>query len=152
VITPDVDTLLDAVVTAVERDIAPAVADEYAARLCRTVARLLRAARVRVAREQATLAQDNAELRSLLAGARDRLPDEVRAAVDRAVGVEPAPRYPALEELQADAIRLRQALVTVIGVVPDDGDPVRRAARQYIAHQLDREGAWQQDAFTGPRR
>lgn len=151
-IHPGVPQILASVIDAVERDIAPAVQDEYAASLCRTVAQLLRAVRVRVEAEPRALVEDNAELRRLLADWRDELPDHVRPQVAEAVAREPQPCYPALAELQEDALRLRAALVSVIEAVPQQDHPVRVAARCYLRHQLERERAWQQDAFTGPRR
>ncbi|GLZ15949.1 hypothetical protein Acsp04_61840 [Actinomadura sp. NBRC 104425] len=151
-IHPGVQQILASVIDAVEREIAPAVEDEYAASLCRTVAQMLRAVRVRVDAEPRALAEDNAELRGLLAGWGDDLPRHVRHQVAEAVAREPEPRYPALPELQEDALRLRAALVSVIDAVPQEDHPVRVAARRYLRRQLEREQAWQQDAFTGPRR
>ncbi|MWA03226.1 hypothetical protein F8568_023175 [Actinomadura sp. LD22] len=154
-IHPGVDEILASVIDAVENDIAPAAGgDEYAASLCRTVAQMLRSVRVRVRDETASLAEDNAELRALLAGLprRPGVPDEVLREVAAAVGRRPEPRYPALAELQEDAVRLRSALVSVIDALPDAADPVRVAARDYLGRQLVRERAWQRDAFTGPRR
>lgn len=151
-IYPSVDDVLASVIDAVEREIAPSVGDDYAASLCRTVAQMLRSVRVRVREEIASLAEDNAELRALLASSADRLPDDVRGVVLDAVNRAPEPRYPALADLQDDAVRLRSALVSVINAVPDAADPVREAVRGYLRRQLEREQVWQQDAFTGPRR
>lgn len=151
-IEPTSDDLLGAVVDAVEREIAPACADDdYAASLCRTVAQMLRSVRVRIRVEQAALDEDNAELRVLLAG-QDGLPTEVAEQVRRAVAAEPAATHAPLCELQSDAQRLRAALAAVIDALPDEDHPTRSAARDYLARQLGREREWQQDAFTGPRR
>jgi hypothetical protein len=152
VIAPDADAILAAVIGAVEDEIAPAVTDEYAASLCRTAAQMLRSVRVRVRVEQAALAEDNAELRALLAAIDLPLPVAVRDAVAAAVRQEPPAELPPLDALRGDALRLRSALAAVIDATPDDAAPVRWAARTYLEHQLERERAWQQDAFTGPRR
>ena len=151
-IQPDADVVLSSVIVAVERDIAAAVTDDYAASLCRTVAQMLRSVRVRVRMEQEALADDNRELRTLLGEADPDLPEPAHQVVAAAVQDEPPPRYPALADLQADAVRLRSALSALIEAVPDEGNPVRVSALDYLRHHLERERQWQQDAFTGPRR
>lgn len=150
-IDPDPDAVILAVIAAIEDEIAPA-SEEYAASVCRTAAQMLRHVRARLREEGPALVTGNAELRELLRGThRDGLPAELGAQVDRAVADEPVPVHPDLEALRADARRLRAALAAVIGSVTED-HPARVAARTDIAAQLRRELAWQQDAYTGPRR
>jgi hypothetical protein len=141
VIGPTTDDVLGAVVDAVEREIAPACAeDPYAVSLCRTVSQMLRSVRIRVRAEPAALVADNAELRALLAG----VPVQVAPA--------PEPTLPPLDALQEEARELRAALAAAIAAQPDEGHPVRKQAREYLARHLEREAEWQQDAYTGPRR
>jgi hypothetical protein len=150
-IEPDHGVVLASVIAAIEDDIMPGC-EEYAASICRTAAQLLRHVRARLREEVPALVAGNAELRHLL----DRidtatLPDEVAAAVRAAVAAKPVPVHPDLADLRDDARRLRGALVAVIEVEPED-HPARAAGREHIAAQLRRELAWQQDAYTGPRR
>jgi hypothetical protein len=149
-ISPGVDEALDCIVAAVEQQIAPHVVDEYAASLCRTVAQMLRSVKVRVAQEPAALVADNAELRAVLSAHAHRLFD--RADLDAAVSESAARQAPTLDDLYRDADALRTALCAIIEAVPDASDPARVAAREYLAHALDRERPWMVDAFTGPRR
>lgn len=150
-IEPDVDTVLAAVVGAIETEIAPQ-ADEYAASVCRTAAQMLQQVRARLREEEPALTAGNAELRALLLEIDPAdLPHEVAATVDAAVQAVPRPSTPGLTELRADARRLRAALVRVVESAPED-HPARKAGRAHIAEQLRREVAWQQDAYTGPRR
>lgn len=150
-IEPDVDTVLTAVIGAIETEIAPP-ADEYAASVCRTAAQLLRQVRARLREEEPALTSGNVELRALLRDIDPHdLPRSVAAAVGEAVQAEPPPSTPGLDELRADARRLRAALAQVVECTPE-GHPARKLCRAHIAEQLRREIAWQQDAYTGPRR
>ncbi|MDI9953291.1 hypothetical protein [Rhodococcus sp. IEGM 1305] len=151
-IYPGVDEALRAIIHTVEDEIAPHVEDDLAQSRCRTVAQMLRSVQVRVREETQALAADNTDLRELFAEWSGTLPADVAPQVAAALA-DPAPAvYPSLTDLQADAVRLREALVHVIEAVPDSGDPIRKTARNYLRRQLGREKAWMQDAFTGPRR
>jgi hypothetical protein len=149
---PGVDEALDAIVETVENEIAPHVQDELAASLCRTVAQMLRSVRVRVEHEPAALLADNQTLRGLLTEWLDELPDESRTTAAAAIAKSPAPVYPSLADLKADATRLRSALVDGIQTVEDADHGFRMGVREYLTQQLGHEKAWMQDAFTGPRR
>ncbi|MCB8913426.1 hypothetical protein KUG88_25230 [Rhodococcus rhodochrous] len=149
---PGVDEALDAIVSTVENDITPHVDDALAASLCRTVAQMLRSVRVRVALENDLLHEDNAALRHLLEAWASELPEAARVQASEAVLAAPQPTLPPLTELQADATRLRAALVTAIEAVPETDHGFRKAARAYLTQQLGHEKLWMQDAFTGPRR
>lgn len=154
-IQPDHDRILAAVIAGIERDVEPQ-ADEYAASVCRTAAQMLRHVRARLRDEPAALETGNAELRELLSSlVADAetigLATGVASTIASAVAAEPAPLRPDLADLRADALRLRAALASLIDALPAD-HPARHSARTWIARQLAREAAWQQDAFTGPRR
>jgi hypothetical protein len=151
-IHPSVDDALAAIIAAVEEQIAPHVQDEYAASLCRTVGQMLRSVQARLKEEPAALAADNADLREVLSANLDRLPGDIRAQVSAALDARSARAAASLDELTAEALALRGALVRVIGAVTDSGDPVRKAARDYLRRQLERERPWMRDAFNGPRR
>src|SRR5690606_32424423 len=87
-IEPTVPDVLAAVAATIERDIAPNVVaddDGYTASLCRTVVQMLRMARSRIEHEESALAEDNAELRELLATWASALPAEPRRTVEAAL-------------------------------------------------------------------
>lgn len=148
-IKPGTDEILDSVIAAIEGEIAPAVTDEYAASLCRTVAQMLRHVRVRWTNEGPALVADNAELRALLQELATG--PELREVVGELPAV-PEPVLPTRDDLVSEAEALRAALVAVIEAVPHEADPVRVACRDYLGAQLRRQLPWQQDAYTGPRR
>ncbi|MBH0119521.1 hypothetical protein I0Q12_08300 [Rhodococcus sp. CX] len=150
-IEPDHDAVLASVIAAIEDEILPGC-EEYAASVCRTAAQMLRHVRARLRDEGPALLDGNAELRALLNGMETTtLPGSVRTKVGEAVAAQPVPVHPDVTMLREDARRLRNALVAVIESLPEH-HPTRVAGREHIAAQLRREMAWQQDAFTGPRR
>jgi hypothetical protein len=149
---PTIDEALDAIVTTVENEITPHVHDDLASSLCLTVAQMLRSVRARVVHEVETLHEDNDALRQLLMTWGPDLPDPLRRTAAEAVADQPPPVHPTLASLQADAARLRAALVAAIDATPDAEHGLRQAARGYITQQLTHEKLWMQDAFTGPRR
>ena len=149
-IKPGSDEILSSIITTVEAEIAPLLAnDEYAASLCRSIAQLLRHVRVRVEQEVPALSADNAELRSLL---ECLAANHSAAEVIGALPPEPVALYAARHELEQEAHGLRAALINVIEAHPDEESPVREACRSYLGNQLRRQLPWQQDAYTGPRR
>jgi hypothetical protein len=151
-IYPDTDEALTTIIDAVERHIAPHVYDDYAASLCRTVAQMLRSVQMRIREEPASLAADNADLRELLTAAGGQVSPDLADQIGPVLAAHPHRPGAGLDDLRSDALALRAALVAVIAAVPDSGAPVRRAARDYLRRQLDREKVWMRDAFTGPRR
>ncbi|NKQ57070.1 hypothetical protein HFP15_29790 [Amycolatopsis sp. K13G38] len=155
-IEPTADDVIGAVITTLERDIAPNVTaadDGYTASLCRTVGQMLRSVRSRLRHEEAALIEDNAELRNLLGTWSVQLPPDARREVDEILaGAGEVPTDVAVTRLQDEAIRLRRGLVVLIEALPDPAHPARAAGRAYLSHQLERERLWQVDAFDGPRR
>ena len=150
---PDADHVLASVIDTFERYIAPEVHDEYAASLCLTVGQLLRSVRARVAHEGEALWDDNRELRELLGTLRPQVAPTVGGLIDDALVPAGDPdAYPSVARLQAEADRLRGALVACIEAIPDREHPARAAIRVYLGHQLDRQRPWLVDAFDGPRR
>ncbi|HWD05875.1 MAG TPA: hypothetical protein VG674_25850 [Amycolatopsis sp.] len=155
-IEPTAEDVIGAVISTLERDIAPNVTaddDGYTASLCRTVGQLLRSVRSRLRLEEAALAEDNAELRALLGEWAPALPSGARQQVEQSL--DPAADRSAdrtVTRLQEEAKRLRQALVVLIEAIPEREHPARAAGRAYLANQLLRERPWQVDAFDGPRR
>ena len=116
---------------------------------------MLRSVRARVAHEGEALYEDNRELRALLTTVRDQVDAHVGAGIDEALahGRDTAgDGYVTVKRAHAEAVALRTALVACIDAVPDRQHPVRRAARVYLQHQLERQQPWLVDAFTGPRR
>lgn len=154
-IEPTVDQIIGAVVATLERDIAPNVTtddDGYTASLCRTVGQMLKSVRSRLEHEEAMLADDNAELRTLLAEWAPALPPEPRQRVEQALAARDVTARATVTRLQAEAKRLRAALVTLIEAIADESHPARVTGREYLRHQLERERPWMVDAFDGPRR
>jgi len=149
---PDVDDVLASLADTVATGIAPHVQDEHAASLCRTVVQLLGSVRARVAAEGPALAEDNDDLRALLARLRDAVPAPVAEEVDAALAWSGDGSSPTVPSLQAEARVLRGALVACINAIPDREHPARAEIRAYLQRQLDRQRPWLIDAFTGPRR
>ena len=150
-IDPGNDTVIAAVIAAIEDEIAPDCG-EHAASLCRTAAQMLRQVRTRLREEVPALVAGNTELRCLLRSVQTAtLPAETAATVAAVLADEPVAVYPDVAQLRAEASKLRGALAAIIAIKPED-HPIRAAARGYIATQLRRELRWQQDAYTGPRR
>lgn len=153
-IEPTVPDVLAAVAATIERDIAPNVVaddDGYTASLCRTVVQMLRMARSRIEHEESALAEDNAELRELLATWASALPAEPRRTVEAALR-EKFAAPTTVGRLEDEAKSLRSALDTMLAALPDADHPARVAAREYLRRQLERQRPWLVDAFTGPRR
>jgi hypothetical protein len=149
-IRPTVDDILRSVIATIEDEISPS-ADEYAASLCRTSAQMLRHVAARLQAEVPALVADTDDLRRVLAGLARDVPS-LEPTISEAIAAKPLPKFPALSDLQADAVRLRGLLVDVIDESPEVASPARAAARAYARRYLERELPWQQDAYTGPRR
>jgi hypothetical protein len=149
---PGVDDVLGAVLVTLEDVITPSVGDENAASACRTAAQLLRSTRARLRHEQAALQADNDDLRALLAGRRDELPEDVRPTIDNALTAAHGAPIASVTQLQDEARGLREALVSAVYAVPDRSTQFRVAAREYLERSLERQAPWLVDSFTGPRR
>ncbi|WP_216892267.1 hypothetical protein [Nocardia alni] len=137
---PDPHTLIAAVIGALEHEIEPAVADEYAASLCRTAAQMLRQLDVRLRDELPALVRESADLRDVLRELGEQVPDS------------PAPRWPAIDEARADVTALEARLAELVAAELDENSPVRVAARAFVTRQLRGRLSWERDAYTGPRR
>lgn len=151
-IYPTTDDVLAALIDTFDRYIVPEVHDEYAASLCLTVSQMLRSVRVRVAKEAGAIHEDNQDLRELLTRLRPSVSGSIGGLVDSAVAVPASPGCPALDDLQAEALVLREALSQCIEALPDRDGEQRRAVRGYLQRHLERQMPWTVTAFTGPRR
>lgn len=151
---PAAHQVLDTVIATFELYVVPEIDDEYVRSLGLTIGQLLRSVRERMLREPESLWEDNADLRAVLAEM--DLPAElaarVEAAIERADRVIGPGVYPSSERLMEQADVLRAALVSVIEATSDAADPARRAGRDYLRRQLERQVPWLVDAWTGPRR
>lgn len=149
-IRPTADDILRSVIATIEDDIATS-ADEYTASLCRSSAQMLRHVAVRLQVEMPALVADTDDLRRVLARLAHDVPS-LAPAISEAIAAKPLPKFPALDELRDDAVRLRGLLVGAIEELPEAAGPSRTDARAYLHRYLERQLPWQRDAYTGPRR
>ena len=125
--------------------IMPALTDPYVRNRANILSQIIGALHQRWTFEGPMLLADNADLRALLAGVRDALPDvDVDGPLQRADAEEPTPgEYPTIAKLTAVNNALREGLVAVIGALPpqvgDDLRPVEEHLHAYLRRQLDRE-------------
>lgn len=151
---PAAHQILDTVIATFEQYVVPEIDDEYVQSLGLTIGQLLRSVRERILHEPESLWEDNADLRAVLAQMElpSGLSTRVGAAIERADEVIGPGVYPTTERLMEQADVLRAALVSVIEATSEAADPARRAGRDYLRRQLERQIPWLVDAWTGPRR
>jgi hypothetical protein len=156
-VRPTTRELVEGIANALERQVAPAVQDKWAASVLRSALQLLRHVSIRVEDEARLLGEDNADATRVLEHAAQRLRgraafEALHARIERALELEPVPSHDAvalaersdllqsaLEELLRDPDRLGDAEDAV----------VLDAARQYLQRRLAREQHWYFPVFNG---
>ena len=164
---PSTKELLDSIAEALDTRVAPAATDPWAASSLRSVGTLLAHLSVRVERELTILADGNADLRDVLAGACDRLDGgatpshpSMRAEVEAllaATGSRERDGVATVASLEEESAALNEQLERLVRVVHDDrdslGDELHEellgAFRRYFARQREREAPLY-DALAGP--
>ncbi len=161
---PSAREIIEGIAWALDKRVAPHATEPWAASSLRSIRGLLQHLAERVEIEGPLLAEDNADLRGVLAGALDRLGEngaawaalapEVRAILDRAWR-DPA-AYPTVASLTEENEALSALVEWLIHALHADGlDDLARAAtiaavREYLARQAERERPLYVPAFTGP--
>ena len=164
---PSAKELIDSIAEALDTRVAPTVTDPWAASSLRSIRTLLSHLSVRVEQELTILAEGNADLREVLAGARDRLqgcetPSHPALLDDlRSVLAEPSVResgaLATVAALEEESAALNEQVERLVRVVHDDreslGEDLHRhlltALRAYFARQREREAPLY-DALAGP--
>jgi len=168
---PRTDEILKSLLWTFEEYIAPETTSPYAQSLALTMKNLLRHVLLRVQLEGDLLFADNRELRALLERivrfiANRQQPDkfaDVRAEIQVVLGKTyyGADVYPSVARLVDEATDLRWALTHAItalqaarSVLGDEPEyqALRQAIRDYLGHQLEREGRMIEPAFIDQRR
>lgn len=164
---PSAKELIDSIAEALDTRVAPTVTDPWAASSLRSIRTLLSHLSVRVEQELTILAEGNADLREVLAGARDRLEgcatpshpsfrEDLQAALAQP-SVRGSGALPTVAALEEESAGLNEQLERLVRVVHDDGaslgeelqDELLTAVRAFIARQLEREAPLY-DALAGP--
>jgi len=163
---PTADEVMETVLSTFEEQILPHVAEGLPHSLAITTRNLLRHVQLRMKLEASSLWEDNRELGLLLAAiadyaaGADGLGDLAQAVRIEVENAKPS-GFQGLAELSHEAEQLRWTLTCAIerlqqarhahrGEAPYAN--LRQQIRDYLRHQLEREAAWIEPAFTGPRR
>jgi hypothetical protein len=149
-----VSDLLSSVLYTLEHEIAPAVAEPYAASLCKTSAALLRSCLVRVEQEGSFLAADNLALREILGGIAETAGGDAACTARSALATRPEGCYLSLAQLAAEGTRLRAALARAMGEISSPGAAEKADAhvRAYIAWHIRGQAPWMEAPFEGEIR
>jgi hypothetical protein len=149
-----VSDLLSSVLYTLEHEIAPAVAEPYAASLCKTSAALLRSCLVRVEQEGSFLAEDNLALREILGEIAETAGGDAAGTARSALATRTEGCYPSLAQLAAEGARLRAALARAMGEIGSPGDSEKADAhvRAYIAKHIRGQAPWMEAPFEGEIR
>ena len=161
---PSAREIIEGIAWALDNRVAPHATEAWAASSLRSIRGLLQHLAVRVELEGPLLAEDNADMRTLLEGAAARLGErddawtvlapDVRSALDR-VWRDPA-AYPLVASLAEENEALSALVERLIHALHADGlNDLARAAtkaavREYLARQAERERPLYVPAFTGP--
>ncbi len=164
---PSARELLDSIAEALDTRVAPTVTDPWAASSLRSIRTLLSHLSVRVEAELAILADGNADLREVLAVARDRLQgcatpshpsmlEDLQTALAQP-SVRESGALATVAALEEESAALNEQLERLVRVVHDDraslGEELQaellNAIRAFIARQLEREAPLY-DALAGP--
>jgi hypothetical protein len=149
-----VSDLLSCVLYSLEHEIAPTVADPYAASLCKTSAALLRSCLVRVEQEGSFLAEDNLELRQILGDIAETGDSEAASTARSALASWPKSSYLSLTQLAAEGARLRSALVRALDEMGSSrsAEKVDVRMRAYLVSHIRGQSPWMVDPFQGEIR
>ena len=149
-----VSDLLSSVLYTLEREIAPAVAEPYAASLCKTSAALLRSCLVRLEHEGAFLAEDNLELREILGDIAETADGDAARTARSALASRQEGCHLSLAQLAAEGARLRAALVRAMSEMGSPGAAEKADAhiRAYIVQHIRGQAAWMEAPFKGEIR
>ena len=161
---PSAREIIEGIAWTLDNRVAPHATEPWAASSLRSIRGLLQHLAERVEVEGPLLADDNADLRAVLAGALGRLGGNgaawqtlapgIRAALER-VWRDPA-AYPTVASLSEENGALSALVERLIHALHADGlDDLARAAtmaavREYLARQAERERPLFLPAFTGP--
>ena len=155
---PTTRELIEAVVSSLQRDVSPQLADKWSASALRSAVQLLSHLAVRVEKEQAILIEDNADVRQVLLSIGERLtasqspPAWCRAIDEVLAAPEPATH---------DAVgldRCNEAFQGVVELLLHDrealhavpsGREMHVELRSYLRRRLEREHGLYFPAFTG---
>jgi hypothetical protein len=152
---PTTPELISAIVESLERQVAPNVADKWAASALRSATQLLNHLAVRVEREGRVLAEDNQDARRVLEAALPRLaahPDlaGVRGAVQGALNES----EPSLQDTGSLDARNEHYQAAIEALLRDAGvralDELYQSLRGYLHRRLEREHALYFPVFTAP--
>ncbi len=164
---PSTKELLDSIAEALDTRVAPTVTDPWAASSLRSIGTLLSHLSVRVESELTILAEGNADLREVLAGACDRLEGcstpsrpSMRADIEALlleVSAQDAHGLATVALLEEASRALNEQLERLVRVVHEDreslGEVVHEevlgAIRRYFARQREREAPLY-EALAGP--
>ncbi len=155
---PTTRELIEAVVSSLQRDVSPQLADKWSASALRSAVQLLNHLAVRVEKEQIVLIEDNADVRRVLRSIGERLaatqshPAWCRAIEEVLALPEPASHdavvlgqfNEALQDVVELLLRDRQALHAV-----PSGRDLHADLRSYLRRRLKREQGLYFPAFTG---
>ena len=163
---PTADEVMETVLSTFDEHILPNVAPGLPNSLAITTRNLLRHVQLRLRLEAKALWEDNEELRLLLAAIADYAGDaedlaELAHDITTGAAAAAAVGFRGLAELSDEAGRLRWILSRAIEGLQQARQihgrehaylTLRARVRTYLNHQLDREAAWIEPAFVGPRR
>jgi len=149
--------LIEGVVAAIERDVAPGVSDRWAASALRSAVQLLNHLAVRVEKEAALLIEDNADARRVLSSISVQIGSSAAAAALRPL-IEEALKTP--EPPPYDPPRLDEANEALQGVIErvlrDEAlaanaqtEAIRIELHRYLRRRLEREHLLYFPVFTG---
>jgi hypothetical protein len=155
---PTTRELIEAVVSSLQRDVSPHLADKWGASALRSAVQLLQHVAVRVEKEAALLIEDNADVRRVLRSTRERLAASRSCAawcraIDEVLAVqEPAAHdtvgldrhNEACQDVVELLLRDRQALHAA-----RSGREIHAELRSYLRRRLEREHTLYFPAFTG---
>lgn len=155
---PTTRELIEAVVSSLQRDVSPHLADKWGASALRSAVQLLNHLAVRVEKEQVVLIEDNADVRQVLLSIGERLTaSQSRPAWCRAIEEALAAPQPATH----DAVGLggcNEAFQGVVELLLHDrqalhavpsGRDLHADLRSYLRRRLEREQGLYFPAFTG---
>jgi hypothetical protein len=163
---PTADEVMETVLATFDEHILPNVAEGLPSSLAITTRNLLRHVQLRMKLEAKALWRDNGELGALLAAVADYAAatadlTDLAAEIGRDVAAARPTGFQDLADLASEAEQLRWTLTRAIERLqqarPAHRDEaaytnLREQIRTYLRHQLEREAAWIEPAFVGPRR
>ena len=154
---PTTRELVEGIASALERQVAPAVQDKWAASVLRSALQLLRHVSIRVEEEARLLAEDNADAARALERAMQRLRgdaefDALHARIVRCLELEPVPAYDAAALAERNDL-LQGAVEDLVRHPEKLADAAGAAAllevREYLRRRLAREQHWYFPVFQG---